>query len=93
MAELVIIFKPNYINLKKTHPLEYCEDHLDNPEDRSDEPDVDDGEEGEDEAPEDGHGDGDDRGDNLVDPQLGVGEYDEGQAPDGIESMGGRGFS
>ena len=32
---------------------------------------------------------GDDGGGNLVDPQLGVGEDDEGQAPDGIESGGG----
>lgn len=73
--------------------LEDSKEELNDSEEGSDEPDVEDGDDGEDDAPEDGERDGDDGTHNLVDPDLGVGEEDEGELPDGVETMGGKRLS
>lgn len=67
--------------------LQDGEEEFNDPEEGSEKPDVKDGDDGEDEAPEDGHGDGDDTAHNLVEPHLCVGEEDEGQSPDRVKSM------
>ena len=71
-----------------TYPPEDVRPELEEPERRREDPDVEYGDQGEDESPDDGGRDGDDRGEQTVEPQLDVGEDDEGELPDGVETLG-----
>ncbi len=65
---------------------------VEKPEDGSEDPDVDDGEDGEDEAPDESGGNGEDGGEESVEPELGVGEQDEGELPDAVKALSAGGF-
>lgn len=73
--------------MSATYPLKYGKDHLDNLDDGPEDPHVEDGEEGEDDGPEHGQGEDEDGGDKSVQPELGLTEQDERQAPQGIEPV------
>ena len=76
-----------HLLLTGTYPLKYGKDNLDNLDDGSEYPDVEDGEEGEYDGPEHGQGEDEDGGDKSVEPELGATEQDERQAPQGIEPV------
>ncbi len=71
------------------HPLHQVEGELHQFDDRGQHPDVEDGDEGEDDGPQEGAGDGHDGSQEAVDPQLAAGEEDEGQAPHPLEALRG----
>ena len=71
-----------------TYSLDDGEHNFEEFDDGPDDPDVEDGEEGEDDGPEQGEGQHEDRGDQAVQPQLGLTEQHVGQPPDGLESLG-----
>ncbi len=70
-----------------THPSEEIESKFEEPEGRREDPHVDDGDESEDDRPDQGRRDGDDGGQQAVQPELGLREHDEGQAPDAVEAL------
>ena len=71
-----------------TYPLDHGETHFSDLDHRSDQPDVGDGGKSEDDGPEDGEGEDEDSGEDPVEPELGLTEQDERQAPQRIEPVG-----
>ena len=74
--------------ITNTHPFDNGHFEVEYLEEGSGDPDVDDGDEGEDEGPDQGHGDGQEGRADPVQPQLGLAEQDKGQPPDGLEALG-----
>ena len=72
----------------QTYPLEHREHHFEDLDDGSEDPDVEDGGEGEDDGPEDGEREDEEGGEDPVEPELGLTEQDEGQSPERIEPVG-----
>ena len=71
-----------------TYPFKHGKDNLDNLDDGPENPDIEDGEQGEDDGPDHGQGQHEDSGDESVEPELGLTEQDERQAPQRIEPVG-----
>ena len=71
----------------QTYPLEHREHHFEDLDDGSEDPDVEDGGEGEDDGPEDGEREDEEGGEDPVEPELGLAEQDERQSPQGVETM------
>ena len=74
--------------ISQTYPLEHREQHFEDLDDGSENPDVEDGGEGEDDGPEDGEGEDEDSGEDPVEPELGLTEQNERQAPQRIKPVG-----
>jgi len=69
-------------------PLDHGQTHFSDLDHGSDQPDVGDGGKSEDDGPEDGEGEDEDSGENPVEPELGLTEQDERQAPQRIKPVG-----
>ena len=67
--------------------LENGKDNLNDLDDRPDDPDIDDGDESEYDGPKKGQGEHEESGEESVEPELGVAEQDERQAPQGIKPV------
>ncbi len=70
-----------------THPGEDVDLELEEPERGGEDPDVEDGHDGEDEGPEERGRDGHEGGEEAVQPQLRLREHHEGQAPHEVEAL------
>ena len=85
--QIVLIFIWRHSKLE-THPSDEEDAEVEEPEEGRADPDVDHGDEGEDERPEEGAGNGDQRREQPVEPALRLREEHEGQFPHALEAVG-----
>ena len=70
-----------------SYPADDGNSEVEQPEDRGQDPDVEDAKEREDQAPDEGSRDGQDGSEEAVEPELGAGEQDEGELPHPVEAL------
>ena len=71
-----------------SYPLDHGKADLSNLDEGPEQPDVGDGGKSEDDGPDDGEGEDEESGEDLVEPELGLAEQDERQAPQRIKPVG-----